>query len=242
MTNKDIIRVIKEQTGIKNFRDGMLAAHFLCRPLSRICSVWFINHNIKPNQITILMILFGILGSLMFAIPNIWTKIVGYIFWILWFTMDCSDGQVARYTKTFSKHGTEMDYMAHLIDHSVMNIAIWATFIEMNIINPIILSSIFIIWISAELVSRNIIAFRYYDKRINPKSSKIEKKQQSWFKYLWGNILLYPTFIVCFSWIIIIDYVFRNRFSLYLLIIWVSLFFIMFVRNILITIKWFYRE
>lgn len=241
-TYKEIVSKIKSQTKIDNFRDGMLAAHFLCRPLSRPCSVWFIHHNVKPNQITLLMIIFGIIGSILFALPYALTKVLGYLFWILWFTMDLSDGQVARFTKNFSKYGTEMDYMAHLIDHPLMNIAIWLSFIEMNIINPIILSAVFIIWISMELISRNITSFYRYDYILYNKTRNDKPKQiQGWLKYLWGNILLYPTYIVCFSWLIIVDFYLKIGFSLIFTVIWVTLFLLMFIRNVYKTVMKFYK-
>ncbi|MDE5758277.1 MAG: CDP-alcohol phosphatidyltransferase family protein, partial [Allobaculum sp.] len=123
LSYKELYRDIRVQSKIREFRKAMLAGHFLTRDIGRICSVWFIKHNIVPNQITLLMIMFGIIGSILFAIPNVWCKILGYCGWLMWFAMDCSDGQVARYTKTFSKYGTEMDYMAHLIDHPLMNMA-----------------------------------------------------------------------------------------------------------------------
>lgn len=241
MTNKQLYIEIRKQSKL-SFREGMLAGHFLTRDIGRICSVWFIKHHIVPNQITVLMIIFGILGSILFAIPNLGCKIFGYICWLMWFAMDCSDGQVARFTKNFSKYGTEMDYMAHLIDHPLMNLAIWLSFIEMNIINPIILSAVFIIWISMELITRNIISFYRYDQILYNKSQNDKpKKIQGWLKYLWGNVLLYPTFIVCFSWIIIVDFYLKIGFSLIFTVIWVTLFLSMFIRNVYKTLMKFYK-
>lgn len=242
MNNKEIITVIKEQTGIKDFRDGMLAGHFICRSLSRPCSVWFIKHNIKPNQVTLLMILFGVIGSILFAIPNIWAKIAGYVFWILWFTMDLSDGQVARYTKNFSKYGTEMDYMAHLIDHPFMNIAIWATFLQMNIISPITLSLLFILSISFELIIRNIISFQFFHKKLYSNLNKHSVKRQGFIKYFIIQSTLYPTMIICFSWLIIVDYYFRNGFSLWLFIVWVIIQILFDSKEILKTLIKLYKE
>lgn len=232
MTNKEIIQEIKRQTGMKSFRDGMLAAHFLCRPISRPCSVWFIKHNVKPNQVTLLMIIFGIIGSILFALPNVWLKIVGYVCWVLWFTMDLSDGQVARYTKTFSKYGTEMDYMAHLIDHPCMNIAIWATFIEMDIMNPTYLSLIFLITISCELIMRNIVAFDYFHNKINVSRNTIEYQKPSWLKYIITQSILYPTMIICYSWIIICGYEFRLEWVLYLYLVWLIVYLILTIKTI----------
>ncbi len=70
-----------------------------------------------PNVITLLMMISGVLGGILFAIPNTASKIVGIVFIHLWYVFDCSDGEVARITKRYSKFGTEIDYTAHVIDH-----------------------------------------------------------------------------------------------------------------------------
>lgn len=237
---KDLYKDIRKQSKI-SFRKGMLAGHFLTRDIGRICSVWFIKHNIIPNQITLLMILFGIVGSILFTIPDIWCKIGGYLCWLLWFAMDCSDGQVARYTKNFSKYGTEMDYMAHLIDHSFMNFSIWITFLQIGVFNPLVISGLFIIWISCELVNRNIVAFEHYENKIYISDNKDNGAEIRLLQYLIRNLFIYPTFIICFSWIIIIDYKIRTGYSIILIIIWLLPHVFLFVRNVLKTIIWFYK-
>lgn len=237
----EIIHAIKEQTGIRKFRDGMLAAHFICRPLSRPFSVWFIKHGVVPNQITLLMIIFGIIGSICFALPYVWSKIVGYMLWILWFTMDLSDGQVARYTKNFSKYGTEMDYMAHLIDHPCMNLAIWATFIEMNKWNSVLVSFIFILSISLELIHRNHTSMAYYQSKLD-NVTIISNSNISLIKYFMTEVILYPTMIICFSWIIVVDYWTNCGFSFYLYCLWLTWMAFIIIRLIIRDVIRYYRE
>ena len=70
-----------------------------------------------PNVITLLMIASGVVGGLLFALPYTAAKIAGIVFIHLWYVFDCSDGEVARITKRYSKFGTEIDYTAHVIDH-----------------------------------------------------------------------------------------------------------------------------
>lgn len=242
ISTREIKRIIKEQTGIENFKDGMLAAHFICRPLSRPFSVWFIRHGVLPNQITLLMILFGMGGSILFLIPNIGCKIAGYAFWVLWFTMDLCDGQVARFTKKFSKYGTEMDYMAHLIDHLFMNLAIWLTFLQMDLINPLWLSGIFILCISFELVIRNIISFKFFHRKLEPVTNNNKaNSESSLFKYLLTESALYPTMIICFSWLIVMDFYFHIGFSLWIFIIWLVIKIVLEIREILKTLSIYYK-
>ena len=230
---KDLYIEVYQQSKIVEFRKGMLAGHFLTRDIGRFCSVWFIKHSIVPNQITLLMIIFGIIGSIFFALPYTWCKILGYICWLMWFAMDCSDGQVARYTKTYSIYGTEMDYMAHLLDHSCMNIAILITFLQMNVINPIFLCFIFILNISVELMLRNIIAFDYFHNKIHKNTTKIERVIVSIPKYLITESILYPTMIICFSWIIIVGYSFSINWILYLYILWLVCYITLSLKSII---------
>ncbi len=156
--------------------------------------------------------------------------------------MDCSDGQVARFTKKFSKYGTEMDYMAHLIDHPLMNLAIWVTYLEMNMMNPLWLSFIFIIFISCELITRNIYAFDYFHKKIYSDCNSNKKSIKGWFRYFFVNITQYPTFIVCISWIIVIDYGINNGFSLYIVLIWMIVCIIKCIRATFNLVRNYYYQ
>lgn len=79
----DLFRELKasSRANVPNLTDGMLAGH-LCRPLSPYFSALFVYKGVKPNTITMLMIVFGVVGSFMFALPYLICKIVGYVFFI----------------------------------------------------------------------------------------------------------------------------------------------------------------
>lgn len=233
---------LKEICIVKSIKEGMIAGH-LCRLMSPYCSAFFIQRGIAPNSVTILMILFGIVGSILFALPYGGTKIAGYICWYMWFTMDLSDGEVARYTQNFSKFGVEMDFMAHLIDHPLMNIALWLTFLKFNLINSNILAFIFLLSISIELVTRNIIAIQNY-KHINGDKAHNNAiaRTQSFIKYLLTQALLYPNFIIIFTPIVVLDWYLGIGFSLDLYIAWVIYCTIMFVRTIIKTLHTMYTQ
>ena len=47
----------------------------ICLQISPIFSKIFIKHRIIPNMVTIYMIIFGIIGAILLAIPNNMTKI-----------------------------------------------------------------------------------------------------------------------------------------------------------------------
>ena len=83
----------------------------------------FVKAGIAPNSVTVLMIAAGMIGAILFAGPQLWLKVYGLLFLHLWYVLDCSDGEVARITGTFSKFGKEMDYTAHLVNHPLFNLA-----------------------------------------------------------------------------------------------------------------------
>lgn len=93
-----------------------------------------------PNVITLCMIGSGVLGAIFFALPFLWAKILGTVLIHLWFIFDCSDGEVARITKHFSKFGKEIDYTAHIINHPLFLFSFLVTLLQTDTgWNPILL-------------------------------------------------------------------------------------------------------
>ena len=129
--------------------------------ISPLFTKFLIKTGISPNGVTVLMMIAGIAGAVLFAIPSIACKAFGLIFIHAWFVLDCSDGEVARITGTFSKFGTEMDYTAHVINHPLFNLAFICSLMSLGRYNAQVLYLIAILCISAELVLRNLIGFRY---------------------------------------------------------------------------------
>lgn len=240
MSNQQNIREsIKQSRNYSKMRDEMIATYAV-KELASYCSVYFIKKSVRPNTITLFMILFGIIGSILIAIPDIFCKIAGYICWYLWFTMDVSDGEVARYKKQFSKYGAEMDFIAHLIDHPLMNIAIWLTFLSLDIINQNLLALIFISSISIELIMRNITSFQHYLMKNDTVS--IKEKAYSWPKYFLTQFSLYPNMIIIFTPFMIADYYMHTGWALYLYISWFAYYALVSIRCIIQTFLWFYRS
>ena len=229
---KELQQIIRQndKERVPTLQSGMIAGH-LCRPLSPVISAWFIKKDVSPNKITLLMILFGVIGSFLFAVPNLYSKITGYICFYLWFTMDLCDGEVAHVTKQFSKYGREMDYMAHLICHPLMNMAMWITFYEMGRYDNFILTIAFIITISIELVLRNFTAFNAY---CVSKNDHLSKSSNGYIRYFIRQSVLYPNFVLLFTPLIIIDY--ELSFSVW----YVFLFYVLFMILFAVKTTWGY--
>lgn len=227
---------IRKFTPIIDFRMRCIA-DLVCMSVSPYFSLIFIKKRIKPNTITLLMIFSGIIGAILFSFPYIMLKIIGIVFFYLWYIMDCSDGEVARATKQFSKYGRELDYMAHLICHPLMNLSLWISYIQLNIYNPLLISLIFIVFISLELIIRNYISFETYT--INDSDSNVITKGKNIFKYVIVQFCIYPNSILIFPIIYVLSS-FLNFNSLIILFIFLFMFIVSALRGTCSNLRKFY--
>jgi phosphatidylglycerophosphate synthase len=120
----------------------------------------FVKAGIVPNTVTVLMIAAGVIGAILFAGPQLWLKVYGLLFLHLWYVLDCSDGEVARITGTFSKFGKEMDYTAHLVNHPLFNLAFASSLASLEPSNLRLILFVAILSISAELVLRHLLSLQ----------------------------------------------------------------------------------
>jgi len=88
--------------------DGFFTTFFVS-PYSRYIARWAARRRLTPNQVTIASLLVGILSAAAFATGERWGLITGAVLLQVAFTLDCVDGQLARYTRNFSKFGGWLD-------------------------------------------------------------------------------------------------------------------------------------
>jgi phosphatidylserine synthase len=191
--------------------------------ISPIFTKLFLKLKATPNQVTVMMMLSGIIGAILFAIPNNFIKIVGIVFIHIWYILDCSDGEVAKITKKFSKFGTEIDFTAHVVNHPLFNIAFAFCMISLNKYNSELILFLFMILIGFNLAMRNLLSF---DLIYNLKSKKNERKEFSKFKkkkqlaiYFVGFFVQYPNFALIFPILYYIDLNFNTKISFIYLIL-----------------------
>ncbi len=227
---------IRKKSPIGGFGERCIA-DFLGMLVSPFFSMFFIEKKVRPNFITILMILFGVLGAIFFSLPYIIPKILGITFFYLWYIMDCSDGEVARFTKQFSKYGKELDYMAHLICHPLMNLSLWLSYTQLNRYNIFYVSLIFIVFISLELIIRNYISFdTYLNKAID---NNTKHKNTNLFRYIIVQFCIYPNFILFFPIFYLLDFFFNFN-SLIILFLFLFLFLLSVIRGTYLNLRKFY--
>jgi phosphatidylglycerophosphate synthase len=88
--------------------DGFFTTFFVS-PYSKHIARWAARRGLTPNQITTFSMAIGILAALAFATGHRPGLVAGAVLLQLAFTFDCVDGQLARYTRTFSKLGAWLD-------------------------------------------------------------------------------------------------------------------------------------
>lgn len=193
-------------------------SEYLCMSLSPYLSILFIKKGITPNMVTMLMIGCGIIAPLLFMIDNIWIQFIASLLFILWFVLDCSDGEVARFTQIFSKHGRDLDFMSHISCHSLFIIAMWKIYVfknpycfEMTIFSFLL--------ITCELFYRISVLYSTYVDDIpvslNQKPSIIQVVRMNLTYF--PNYVVYMPIIYCTSRWLNIDmyYYFYTIFALY---------------------------
>ncbi len=88
--------------------DGFFTTFFVS-PYSKHIARWCARRGLTPNQVTTASLFVGLLAAAAFATGERWGQIAGAVLLQAAFTTDCVDGQLARYTRQFSKLGAWLD-------------------------------------------------------------------------------------------------------------------------------------
>jgi phosphatidylglycerophosphate synthase len=88
--------------------DGFFTTFFVS-PYSRYIARWAARRGLTPNQVTTASMAIGVLAAAAFATGSRPGLVAGAVLLQAAFTADCVDGQLARYTRTFSKFGAWLD-------------------------------------------------------------------------------------------------------------------------------------
>jgi len=197
--------------------EPVLVDHY-AKLLSPLLTPWFVRFGIIPNVVTVFMMISGIIGAALFAVPLLWAKVAGLVFIHLWYVLDCCDGEVARITRRFSRMGTEIDYTAHLVNHPLFNIAFAVSLIQLHRYSTPLILFIAIISISAELMLRNLLALRSILDFKSGSAPQVQEPDSVWplAKRTVARFLsLYPNFALAFPVVVLADVCFGTSFAIY---------------------------
>jgi phosphatidylglycerophosphate synthase len=90
--------------------DGFFTTFFVS-PYSKYIARWAARCGLTPNIVTSVSMVVGVLAALAFAAGTRAWLVVGAVLLQAAFTLDCVDGQLARYTLTFTRFGAWLDSM-----------------------------------------------------------------------------------------------------------------------------------
>lgn len=242
----NIVNRIK-QDNRPSLKEYFLASFLISQRISPYVSNIYIKKGVKPNKITLHMIYSGIIGAILFSMPNIYIKLLGALFIHLWFVLDCSDGEVARYTKQFSKYGKELDYMAHLINHPLFGISLCLSLMQFTRYKAYLLILLVMISNLLDYLTRNLNTL---DIVINLKSKQkesVENQNNPWtikevLLFIASIFMVYPNFILFGVIIYFIDYLSNSNFLFLYLIINILMTFIFNLKTIIQLVRKFYAE
>jgi Family of unknown function (DUF5941)/CDP-alcohol phosphatidyltransferase len=88
--------------------DGFFTTFFVS-PYSKYIARWAARRGWTPNAVTILSMAIGVLAAAAFATGERAGLVAGAVLLQIAFTFDCVDGQLARYTRTFTRLGAWLD-------------------------------------------------------------------------------------------------------------------------------------
>lgn len=86
--------------------------YYVVRPISFYLTYVFLKLNISANQVTYFSIFIGFIGCGFVVSGNYSFRIIGALLINLWIILDCVDGNIARFKKTFSKYGEFIDALS----------------------------------------------------------------------------------------------------------------------------------
>ena len=105
---------------LARLNDEHWAGRLYMRKLSPYATLMFARHGWSPNAVTVAFIASGVAGGVLAAVPGIWAAIGVVLLFQLYLLFDCSDGELARYTRRFSATGVFLDRMGHYICEAVL--------------------------------------------------------------------------------------------------------------------------
>ena len=193
MDYKNLVKEMRKFGSLKRiallYPGGLFLAHWFAPFLS----AYAVKRGIRPNQLTKCMIPTAIFASILFAIPNIWLKVLGAIGMHVFYLFDLADGQVARATKDFSTYGEQLDHLAHHCSHAFLLISMMLSVIQLNRYPLVVIITLGAGMLLAEYSFRNICSIateiQLIDKYQGNEGIKIHV-ENTFLAKLWGKLKL----------------------------------------------------
>ncbi|HWV87133.1 MAG TPA: CDP-alcohol phosphatidyltransferase family protein [Capillimicrobium sp.] len=100
------------------------AGRLYIRRLSPYLTRLLLRTPITPNGVTWLMILAGIAAAAVLTLPGVWPAVAAVVLIQLQILLDCSDGELARWTERRSPVGVYLDRLGHWLTEAALPIGL----------------------------------------------------------------------------------------------------------------------
>lgn len=91
------------------------AGRLYMRRISAAVTRWVIPTAVTPDQLTVLMIVVGLIAAAIATIPQWWTALATLVLVQAYLLLDCVDGELARWRGTTSATGVFLDRIGHYV-------------------------------------------------------------------------------------------------------------------------------
>jgi phosphatidylglycerophosphate synthase len=121
------LRPVAQPPGLLDRESGEhWAGRLYMRRLSPYVTVIFARTPVRPDTITGLMVVVGLVAAAVLVIPGLAAAIVAAIGIQLYLLLDCSDGELARWRGTTSVRGVYLDRVGHYLVEAGLLVALGA--------------------------------------------------------------------------------------------------------------------
>lgn len=111
---KITLKLTREKCKRKN-AEANNKLHWFSSKFSIYFSYFFLKLKLSADQVTIIFFSVGLLGSILYSFDSLMMSVIGYTLFRLHIIIDMSDGDVARFNKSFSIRGAYWDAVIHSI-------------------------------------------------------------------------------------------------------------------------------
>jgi hypothetical protein len=207
---KDSFIKFKEKTKRDNEKKFKITWYFASL-FSKPCSYIFYRFGFNANQVTILFFIVGLIGAFMILLNTPLFIIISYLLFRLHLIFDLSDGDLARYYKSYSVKGAYMDYMIHSILYPLYTINV-SIICYMNFSNTkFLFFGLALSFLqSLILASKNTYLRAFHQSKVNTESksnifNSDLSKIKSYIINISADILSIEGFLFGFMFLYIID-------------------------------------
>lgn len=152
------LKEVLERTQLPKEKQSFFMYYYY-RRISRYITWVLVHTPVTPNQVTFAEIFTGILASVFLAFPDYTLNIIGAILLQLWFTIDCVDGEIARFRNLSSQRGGYLDGMGTNIIRVTVFLALgYNAFVRYN--SPLLFLAGVVIF-SSILVYNSFLILKY---------------------------------------------------------------------------------